>query len=561
MDLYQRAPPPYRQPSEKESPPPSPTYVAQPTAAPMDVDPRLARYQEITPTSPTLPPTEFSSSSATVNSRPNLSGRQVTPPSPPNSFLLHEADAHSPVSMDAKTGTTRPSPAVGPTPPASIKQRLTRVFGRNRGISDATSVSTRRHKKNQGSSSTNATGHHLMYVDSNRSSIQADAQGRGSLGVEDAPKFATRSRQNSDVRHSPIRNIPPKRLVMNGGEVRVEIRRPQSPGHDRESSTQYYEYYTRSNTPTSNHPEHEPEIYPNDLDDYDFEDQEDLMSPPLAPVDGMDLGSVPRHHLEPEPELHTPSANYQGFHFGLSHPPTPEPPQTPVEQPFAGFASPRPAYIMDPPSSSGFSSGKASSTALARNESYDKSLSSAFSRSNSQQTGRLGFNRDPSSNNSFPQMPVRTGSANESDEVAREMKRLSKISAGSGVSGLAILVTTDGAGDMQAPEHNPDQLGTRQWTREEKGKSRAESAAMLSGTREQSTRTDSRHDHLDGRQDPSGGSAWTGGEGNRTGTTEEDDDSTSLLPSGSGIVQSRKLRAQEADKDVLVHQGNPAYDL
>ena len=66
------------------------------------------------------------------------------------------------------------------------------------------------------------------------------------------------------------------------------------------------------------------------------------------------------------------------------------------------------------------------------------------------------------------------------------------------------------------------------------------------------------HDGRSHTRTLSGHSEWT------AHTHQSDDnheDSKSLLPAVPEIIQRKKLQAQEPGKDVLVHQGDPKYEL
>jgi len=346
---------------------------------------------------------------------------------------------------------------------------------------------------------------------------------------------------------------------MNGGEVRIEIIPQQIGGADEaksgnsDGSMKYYDYYTRSKTsglPSA----HDDDSIP-DIDDSNFSSQRFV--PSLRPVMTLhtpvrDTTSDTRSSSESRERRFVEDSvahGFEGFHFGVtgdgafcSTPEEIHPPRTDSD------VSLRPIDT---------NSRKASSSVLNHSSQSDSNANRSHSSLARKNTGgsmarRPALNRDLSSSSFIINGRTISGqSANPTEEVTRELRRLSKISAGSGVSGVAIVVTADGpASTKRSADSDEDESfeGPR-FTREEKGKARAASSEPP-GSHEQRSHTRSL----------SGQSEWTTGT-ERTHRSDDNSDSKSLLPAVLEIVQSRKLKAQEPRSDVLVHQGDPKYEL
>lgn len=194
-------------------------------------------------------------------------------------------------------------------------------------------------------------------------------------------------------------------------------------------------------------------------------------------------------------------------------------------------------------------------------------LGCVSSKSGSGPPSRLGMSSNISGN-SYYLARQRGSSGNLSNSgtppyeeaVSRELKRLSKISAGSGVSGVAIVVTADGAASTRVAESISDDEAeaVQRWTKEEKGKGRAvRSATSGNGS-------DTRPGNQKGRHGRSGSgiSGWTEGDQSASGSASEggDDDSKGLLKEVDRD-RKRKLKAQSVPRGVLVHEGDARYNL
>ncbi|KAI5781902.1 hypothetical protein EDC01DRAFT_233980 [Geopyxis carbonaria] len=577
MDRYFNSPQPYRKPSAESSPPPSPDFPPNTSHN----DQSMARPLPL-PTLATTPSLGLAVPRSTSTTRPRLHSREVTPPSPPNSLLLNEGGSPATTTATEEIMATPPSritQTVEHTPPNSFKDKFTRVF-RGRGFSDASIGSFRKHRKGN-SDSTNTTTNPLglTQTTSSRSSVHMELDGqrktKGFYAEQPGPPPA-RSRQNSLSQFGG----QPRRTIMNGGEVRVQILPQNIPNitpetkeplktNMRDSSSKYYNYYTtRSNSPDS--------VMDDDSTGI-LEDQNAMVQPPLK----SDTEENTRGKLTRSKTYATQSSSesqerkfaeqvvstlgFEGFHFALSDEGSEEA-SSPREnsgtfQDRDGAQSPKSGVYM--------SSGKPSSTVLVRNESNtERSFSSlaqnVSSRSNSQ-LGRPDLARNKSPVN-FTATSVQGSNGTSPDDVARELRRLSKISAGSGVSGMAIVITADGAASMHvAAEESEDEysLTERKWTREEKGKDRATSS-VPSGVHDQhsrSSRKESRQDHRfnEGRSS-SRASDSSIERPTSHGSEAGEEDSKSLLPGGGEAVQ-RKLKAQQPSKDVLVHQADPNFEF
>lgn len=549
------------------------------------------------PSSPTahhgdLPqPLDINTVISKTPTRPRLPGRQETPPSPPNSVVLGDQSPISPAVQNS------PSPAVpvnrrveheqheDQTPPASLKQRITRVFkaGHKRGESDL-------------SRSTNTTEDTIK---DNTGYLLSPLKENDAM-YPNNPNFYTR--QMAD----PIRPVVPnnrfsnsgtKRRIMNGGEVRVEILphpslmadNSRNYGNMREvesrkehnSGAHYYKYYTRSSRDA----------------DEEFDDEEDetterspsLLLPKMRPEIDMDHYLPPLNHQVPtnsprRSQTLTTQASaesqerryveesvsfgFEGFHIGNGSDVT-----------YAGLSSPASTAFTGANYSS---SGMASSAALNHlNQSELNILSrnasiktNAASGKSSGGISRPGMSRNPSSASYFSPgmrsvssgLGASSGSVQLDEAVSRELKRLSKISAGSGASGFAMVITADGAASTRVEEESSDdemdRIAERKYTKEEKGKGRAVSSVASENVAERKG-----SDARDGRQDKghqyttSDASKLICGDRSQSSSDNGDNDESRLLKGVGGGSGRRKLKSQEVQKGVLVHQGDTNYDL
>lgn len=548
-------PPPllFRKASTESSPPPSPNPDLLPDQHAAELRKHRSSLLFIEGGHPARP---LDASSGNV--RPAYIGRQVTPPSPPSSLFVNESEP-----MDSATQRPRfAGEPVEQTPPSSLRDKFSRVFkGHRRGSSEATS-STRapiaRRPRAETLSSTNSARNALAPTLSSRSSVQ---QSEGRL-----------TEPNS--RHGSGR-----RQATNSGEVRIEIHprpwvvpRPavaDAQDLDEDGSTKYYDFYTgRTAARSENGDEGE------ETEKRRERDWAQNSTPYLPPIPGSantlsptfaqpnldrsltmqsDHSSASQERKYAEEA--TSSFGFEGFHFGLPEESGQE--HASASESVRGSRLGAVPMAIDPPradsslshNGTGFcsSSGKASSSVLdppARSNSSlgaHPSMRSVSATSGSKITGtgagRPAVGRSFSSSSYFVG-GVRLPSANSrhSDEVAKELKRLSKISAGSGMSGLAIVVAADGAGDEQ-------EIGTK-WTAEEKGKGKAPSP----------------HEHGRRRHTRSGVSEWTDGNEDRS-VSEDNDDSRSLLRESKAIEVEKKLKSQEPASGVIIHQGDQRYDL
>ncbi|KAA8903588.1 hypothetical protein FN846DRAFT_53749 [Sphaerosporella brunnea] len=549
----------YRKPSQESSPPPSPASRTSSLEG-HDADPALKSQQTL----PSFSAESLASSKPSTldadasTTRPRHPGRQETPPSPPNSVLLNtRGEGRSPV-----TGDSSPRETMGAevsktaqdaeTPNSSLMDRFSRAFrGHKRGSSE-NSWSTKggygRHKKDN-SNSTNTTANPLSLT-----RIQTAASSKTSL--QDEPDSAERllffsySQDGSPVSPNSTGQGTGRgfgRRVMRGGEVRIEISQQQLPGIDdttgnSDNSMKYYDYYTKSNASRQ------------EIESASDNDGQAFQFTPSAARRQQGLARKPTVETESSSESRerrfvedSMARRFEGFHFGVgsdgANSPTPPVPGLPRAD---SDTSSRPINADSRKPSSNVLS-QMSQTGSSASRSQSSSTRNATIGSSS---GRPGLNRGPSSSSFIIQGGRLSPQRGSPEELSQELKRLSKISAGSGVSGLAIVVTADGAASShRTVDHDDDDSyeGPR-WTREEKGKGRA--ASSEPGT----------HDQRSHSRSMSGRSAWTAGT-EHTRTSDSNDDSQSLLPALPEIKQTRKLLSQEPSKDVLVQLADPRYEF
>ncbi|KAG0635850.1 hypothetical protein HOY80DRAFT_1056004 [Tuber brumale] len=562
------------------------------------------------------------------SARPRLPGRQETPPSPPNSVLLDQSPtspsqptlaepiAEHPSSPRSISGTNVEVPGVTEhqTPPPSLKDRLARAFkGHKRGESDVSmstninprdgaSTSNHRHN-NSGSTVVTSTTATAQNIRDNNNTILQTFTSKTNLGFSPTkPDFYTHQwaspiRPNSQ-NHYTYGHGGTKRRIMNGGEVRVEILpRPsviaersareegENPGLFEEYEEQgggdahkshvvdhvSYEDGYLVGTPAP--PRHGGRRSQNDLDNY---------LPPLNLSPATMGDSSPRSRTATSLETvlsgdsdsssgsrerrfveeSTASFDFEDLRVGSEN-----------DSYFAGLPSPNPDSGSARTGLYG-SSGMASSGVLASLSQGDLSTQA---RSNSSlggyTTGKSSSGAVGRSSSSHllalqrgTQVPG-SGSSPMEDAVGKEIKRLSKISAGSGVSGVAIVVTSDEpASDFG--EGSDDDADDQRWTKEEKGKGRApRSVGSGNGSMAERGGSDARlGNHKEHHRSGSGisrVSGWSLGDqsgGGGSGSEGGDDDSRELLK-GIDQTKNRKLKSQVAPKGVLVHEGDGRYDF
>lgn len=556
-----------RKSSSESSPPPSPNPAEHPR------DPRDPRSlpEFHPPSSSAAYPLDASSG----NIRPAFVARQVTPPSPPNSLLLPEGGGeqmdpaaaaatprHHRLAAAAAAAATPQDPE-GQTPPSSFRDKFSRVFkaGHRRGSSGA-SISAnpgyRRHQKDTSASTSTSNPLAQTLTASSRSSTAHNP------GAEKPPFYAAEPAAGSRSSRTGF-----------GGEVRVQIHRPateprttgldvqQQQQQQREGygdgSSKYYEYYTKSSSAHSQDEEMSDDEREQQGIDWTRADPRYITPLPAGQQGGVDrTATLQSHHSSESQERHyaeeaTSSFGFEGFHFGL-----PEDNSSSTERsrtvsvgvsiPESGVGGyalssspPRAGSPMSQdPSLYGSLSGKASSSVLNAPRSH-----SSLGGYNPSTRSPSGASRPPPmprniSSGSAIRLPS-SGSSRHSEDIARELKRLSKISAGSGMSGMAIVVPADGAADEEDE--------SMRFTTEEKGKWRASSTAYVPG-----------HQHTQ-----SGATEWVDGpeerrSEERRSASEDNDDSRRLLRESAEFFGEKKLRSQVPAKDVIVHQADPQYD-
>ncbi|KAH8150792.1 uncharacterized protein LAJ45_04973 [Morchella importuna] len=556
--------------SEVSSPPPSPVETAtpsSPTAARQNEKQALVDHHSQRQQQPLLdidttvaPATEAEIVVKTPTNRPRLPGRQETPPSPPNSVVLGPSpvspDVPSPVgpSVHQRMGLGHPEDS---TPPASLKQRITRVFkvGHKRGESDL-------------SRTTNTTDDTIQR-DTSSSYLPTPLK-------ENSPMQPNRPSFYARQSTGPIRPISQfdngggsNQRIINGGEVRVEILpHPSlmvgdssrhgnslegSPSGGKGNSDRYYRYYSRS-TRLGNQ----------EFDEEDEETESRILNsgiegngylPPLNRLQAAPQPSLPQTHRRQTATTiesagsqerryveESMTFGFEGFHIGNG----------------SGFSDGTYAGLSGPssptcPSGTGVyeGSGKASSSVLNY---MNQSDPNAPSRNGSNKTtltngrgsggmSRPVMSRNASSNSYFSpgirrlsSGVGRSGSPQLDEAVNRELKRLSKISAGSGASGFAMVITADGAAS----------------TRFDRDFSDEEMDVIASGGGTQGRKKAKERQCLLLR---------VKADGSEHSSDNGDSDGIRLLSGIGGFGARRKLKSQEVPKGVLVHEGDPRYEF
>lgn len=464
------------------------------------------------------------------------------------------------------------------TPPPSLKQRITRVFkvGHKRAESD---LSRSTMSTNDDTTHQDTGGYMPSPLKENESSYQRNsttyARKTGATSIR--PIMANYFSNNAG---------PAKRVIMNGGEVRVEIRpgaslmgedsksqgnTPQRRMKTEDGSVSYDKYYTQT---------------PREADEQfnkDYEKEEEVERPSeTRSGDGKDAYLPPLDRNTSTPQRNqtvnsngsaasrerryveeSVSFGFEGFHIGSG----------------SVCSDGTHAEGLSPTGPGAFysNSGKASSSVLnyinqselnilSRNPSSGKSISAV---------GRPGVSRNASSTSYFspgtrraPPAPGASPGAVQLDEaVARELKRLSKISAGSGASGFAMVITADGAASTRLEEdfsdEELDRIAERKFTKEEKGKGKAESSVVSEGITEHKG-GDSRNGNQEkGHQHTASDFSEfiSGNHSHHSSQNGDSDGTTELLKKIDGGNPRRKLKSQEVQKDMLVHEGDARYDL
>jgi hypothetical protein len=496
---------PFRKPSQESSPPPSPNAHFE-----------VKEQQSF----------DSDSNNQTVTfgamSRPVHPGRQETPPSPPNSVVLGDGEVliYSP---ENPGNAPKQQSSAAQTPHHSLKEKIARVFkgGPRNDHSERSSRSGWGTHKKDGSNSTNTTCNALASTNvqtatSSKTSLQDEPEsGYTFYSVANAGSVSGSNALYGFGLQSPTK----KKQVMNGGEVRIDILPPNataSKDNKGDGSSKYYDYYTRiqSSAPQSL------------FDDQSGPSQPDRYLTTRTNTDRTHSSVESRERTFVEDAI---DRRFKDFHFGMSRD--------------SSISDARDVRSTSPSAMARYpESGKPSSTILnviSDNDISDRSPSITRNVSRSNQSSRQKLNME---GNSRPilvngQLVSPKGSESNSNEDGR---RLSKISAGSRMSGVAIIVTADGPASSIRGASGDDASSGPRFTREEKGKGKCTSPV-------DPTPTLSDFD-------------WEGGSG-RSNHSDEDD-SRSLLE--KGISQSglgKKLRAQMPGPGVMVHQGDPKYDL
>lgn len=464
------------------------------------------------------------------------------------------------------------------TPPPSLKQRITRVFkvGHRRAESDLS-----RSTLSTGEDATahqDTSGYLPSPLRENESSYPTN------------PTFYMQKPATTTLRPTAPKNHfnnsgATKKRVMNGGEVRVEILPHPSltegsksydnthgvQAKEEDGSAPYYKYYTRSSR-EANAEDHEDERTERpSLQLSSTRAGEDFYRPPLSrnfstqqsnQTIYSDSSPVSQERRYVEESV---SLGFEGFHIGNGG--------NYNDGIYAGLPSPTsPASSGDIYSNSGKASssvlnyiGQSELNILSRNPSSGKS---------SGVLGRPGLSRNASSASFFaPGMRrvssgpgASSGSIQLDEAVTRELKRLSKISAGSGASGFAMVITADGAASTKIGEDFSDQELTRaaaerKFTKEEKGKGKAVSSVTSENVAE---RKGSDSQQGKGHQHTiSDASRFVSGDSHSQNSSDngDSDGTRELLKGMDGRNPRRKLKSQEVPKGVLVHEADTRYDL
>ncbi|KAL7268004.1 hypothetical protein RUND412_009388 [Rhizina undulata] len=519
---------------------------------------------------------------------------------------------------------------VEPTPPSSFKDRFTRVFksGHRRQESDASqstvvgfvpSSEARSHRP-QNSVSTTATTQPATIITTTNTTTTATT---ASAKHHDRQSFY--ERESSSVASSPSDFYAPhltspkrysrssyqqvsretQRQIMSGGEVRIQIKpHPSmaSPGLDFESKRyaeadggeKYYRYHTRTRSDLGSQDSYDGrdlELTIGGMEDPSMDDTQEFHYSSEV-LDSSFLEEP--YHLHPNNVVYTgtshlnrsgtvitkssngsmerkyaeevaASFNFEGFHFGLDdnygfeenslnhhdHDPfDAEPPSPAITRPHM--------YATSNFASSGVLNVNQNGTTNSNSGSPTANIPRSYSGNGS----RPGFPRNISSSSYI-------NGRSSQDEIVRELSRLSKISGGSGVSGLAIVITADGAASTKVGEDDHDTVESDEgprWTKEEKGKGRARSSGsgslLSNGKNGKPQQNPQCHKHSG-----SGVSGWTSGEQSEhgdEGTETDSDNGTSRLLASSNESKNftgKKLKGQEVEKGVLVHEGDQRYEF
>lgn len=463
------------------------------------------------------------------------------------------------------------------TPPPSLKQRITRVFkvGHKRAESD---LSRSTMSTNDDTAHQDTSGYIPSPLKENESGYTRNpnpyARKTGATTIR--PIMTNYFNNNAG---------PAKKIIMNGGEVRVEIRpgpstmegsrnQGSAPGRGmkaEDDSTSYDKYYTRTSREADEQFE----------EDYG-EEEEGMGGPSMTrPGNEMDEYLPPLNRNTPTPQRNltvnsngsagsqerryveeSVSFGFEGFHIGDG--------SVHGDGTHAGLSSPT------GPGAFYSNSGKASSSVLNYiNQSELNMLSrNPSSGKSSGALGRPGMSRNASSTSYFspgvrrtPSVPASPGTVQLDEAVARELKRLSKISAGSGASVFAMVITADGAASTRLEEEFSDQelerAAERTFTKEEKGKGKAESSAISEGITERNGSDSHGGKQEKGHQHTTSDfSEFVNGTHSHDSSQNGDSDGTTGLLRGMDQWNPRrKLKSQEVPKGVLVHEGDARYDL
>lgn len=584
--------------SEVSSPPPSPVGTATPSSPAaarqnekqtlVDHHPQRQQQPLLDIDTTVAPATEAEVVVKTPTNRPRLPGRQETPPSPPNSVVLGPSpvlpDVPSPVgpSVHQRMGLGHPEDS---TPPASLKQRITRVFkvGHKRGESDL-------------SRTTNTTDDTIQR-DTSSSYLPTPLK-------ENSPMQPNRPSFYARQSTGPIRPISqfdngggPNQRIINGGEVRVEIlphpslmvgdssrhgnSLEESPNGGKDNSDRYYRYYSRSTRLGNQEFDEEEEETGSRILNSGIEGNGYL--PPLNRFQAAPQPSLPQTHRRQTATTiesagsqerryveESMAFGFEGFHIGNG----------------SGFSDGTYAGLSgssSPTCPSGTcvyeGSGKASSSVLNYMNQSDPNVPSRNGSNKTTLTngrGSGGMSRPVmsrnASSNSYLSPGIRrlssgvgrSGSPQLDEAVNRELKRLSKISAGSGASGFAMVITADGAAstrfDRDFSDEEMDIASERKYTREEKGKGKAvpsSSSESVAGRKDgESNNQGAGHHHT-----ISDASKFIRSDGSEHSSDNGDSDGIRLLSGIGGFGARRKLKSQEVPKGVLVHEGDPRYEL
>lgn len=587
--------------SEVSSPPPSPVETATPSSpaaarrngkqALVDQHHHYQRQQQQPlPDIDTAiaPATKVEIVVKTPTNRPRLPGRQETPPSPPSSVVLGPSpvspEVPLPVGLPAhyRMGLGHPEES---TPPASLKQRITRVFkvGHKRGESDL-------------SRTTNATDDTIQR-DTTSNHQPTPLKENSPMPLNRPSFYATQS--TGQIRPTSQFNIGGSSDggLISGGEVRVEIlphpnltignsskHRNLLEGSSKKeqgSSDPYGRYNRSSELVKQKVNEEEEEGMGSQMLGSGVEKHSYL--PPLNRLQVVpqpssiqrrqtattieSAGSQERRYVE-----ESMSFGFEGFHIGDG--------SGFGNGTYTGLSGPNsPMYSIESGVYAG--SGKASSSVLNYMNQSDPSAPSRNGSNKTALTDERGshrmsrpvMSRNASSNSCFsPGIRSlssglgRSGSPQFDEAVNRELKRLSKISAGSGASGFAMIITADGAASTRFDKDFSDEemdviTSERKFTKEEKGKGKAVPSASTSATGSKDGESHGGYQGAGHHHTISDASKFIRSDGSEHSSDNGDSDGKRLLPGIGGFGARRKLKSQEVPKGVLVHEGDPRYEF